>query len=209
MVRSQAGPGPPACPPRPPRRRRAASSSPCPKFRDRDRVADGEQALGDGGSHAPVPQSPMFMLRPQNVRCMDGGFDPLRRERHVAHPDPERMRDGVADRGGRRPRRAFAGAERGRACRLDDPDRDARAFVEARGSGSRPRTVRHALGGPADLLLQGPARRLDHAALDLVHEAVRWTTAPQSTAATNRASAGPSRPLRPAPRSRNSRPWFL
>src|SRR5260370_10337807 len=90
----------------------------------------------------------------------------------MADADVERVADGIRDRGGDRPGRAFPGAEGWRALRLENARIDLRRFRKIQDRIVVPGTHRKAIVVPADFLLQHPTGRLHDTALDLVEQSV-------------------------------------
>src|SRR6476660_639701 len=99
--------------------------------------------------------------------------DALTRQWQGANAFAERPRHRIADRRRGGAQRGFAQAQRRLIPCVDEADVDLRNLGEAQDRVALPAVGRDPPAGEANTFLEGPARRLDDAALDLVGRAIR------------------------------------
>src|SRR5262245_58918351 len=121
-------------------------------------------------SRATRPNGFMFPSRAvfSSVTGQQRRRDALARQRQIAQAYAERPRHRIADGRGRRSHRGLADAERRLVRRVDEADLDLRHLGEFQDRIIVPGGRGDAAVVEPHLLLQGPTRRLDDAALDLI-----------------------------------------
>ena len=98
--------------------------------------------------------------------------DSVRSERQVSCADTHRIEQSVGHGCRRRPRSAFANAQRGFARPAEDQHLDVRYLIETQDRITFPGTRQHPFSIPQNLLLESPTDRLNNPAFDLIREPV-------------------------------------